>query len=228
MVTVQASFGCCCRRRYAGFRIVPVTAKSQATESTAGGLARVPPTRCLKPWAHLGADSRALGQAPSVRGIRPLPRRPRASRAAVASLGVPSKRAHRTQQRVPSQNGDARIDISVVVAAAALAHRRASGSATSIRPKLARSREGPKPTLDGPCPSAQAVPSARGSNPAVEPARLGWAGRASPSRRAGGDSHLAVHLLACVRVLRHTRGATPRCKRAARCCSESTLCLGSR
>ena len=104
VVTVQASFGCCCRRRYAGFRIVPVAAKSQATESTAGGLARVPPTRCLKPWAHLGAESTvrsvtlhpSVGSAPSHGGLAPL-------EPAVASLGVPSERAHRTQQRVPSQ-----------------------------------------------------------------------------------------------------------------------------
>jgi hypothetical protein len=224
--------GCCCRRRYAGFRIVPVAAKSQATEIH-GRRPREGAAHTVLEFAHLGADSTvrsvtlhpSVGSTPSHGGLAPLepPWPPSGCRPnAPTARSRESRRSHAWRRAYRYKVWRRRRRRRRWLTGAQ------SGSATSIRSKLARSREGPTPTLDGPCPSARAVPSARGSHPTVEPARLGWAGRASPSRRAGGDSHLAVHLLACVRVLRHTRGATPRCKRAARCCSESTLCLGSR
>ena len=171
MVTVQTSFGCCCRRRYAGFRIVPVTAKSQATESTAGGLARVPPTRCLKPWrpfAHLGADS-------TVRSIRPWARPPPTAASRLSSRrGLPrgavrARPPHAAKSPVADTRGDARIDIKWW-----WRRRRWLTGAHRARPhpsdlSLAVAGKVRSPLSTGHAHPRGAVPSARGSPPLSQP-----------------------------------------------------------
>ena len=193
------------------------TAKSQATEIH-GRRLRAAHTvlEAMGPFAHLGADSTvrsvtlhpSVGSAPSHGRLAPLepPLPPSGCRPnAPTARSKESRRRHAWRRAYRYKCGGGGGGGAGSPARIGLGH---------IRPKLARSREGPKPTLDGPCPSAQAMPSERGSPPLSQPgydaspARLGRPGFAFST--AGGDSHLAVHLLACVRVLRHTLGATPR------------------